>query len=252
VFAPDYFRIYRRKLSRDYVVAIGFVQSLRGNWISTYRAFSYTYGQQVYRRIQSFLGMVSVFPGPVTSFRTDILAQLKIDNDNVTEDFDITLQVHRKNLGKILYIPKAVNYTQDPQSFSDFCKQSSRWYTGFFQGIQEYHIGLGRQRIDIGIGLQLLQTIFFLIQAFILFPIVMITTHHWLAIPLAVTVDFILTSALTIASAVAIRRWMLLGVLPYFYFLRVTELILYFSAMFKVVLRRHKKASRGWATEGRR
>lgn len=253
VFGPDYFRIYRRKLSREYVVAIGFVQSLRGNWISTYRAFSYTYGQHIYRRIQAFLGMISVFPGPVTSFRTDILPALNIDNTNVTEDFDVTLQVHRKNLGKVLYIPKAISYTQDPQTFSDFCRQSRRWYTGFFQGIRQYHIGLGTQRIDVGIGFQLLQTLFFLIQVFILFPIVMITTHHWLAIPLAITADFILTSAITIISALVIRRWTLLGVLPFFYVLRVTELVLYFSALFKVlVMRGHEEAERGWATEGRR
>ncbi|MGC1177369.1 MAG: glycosyltransferase family 2 protein, partial [Candidatus Saccharimonadales bacterium] len=164
VFSRDYFRIYRRTLSRDYVVAIGFVQSLRGNWISTYRALSYTYGQHVYRRIQSALGMVSVFPGPVTSFRTDILSKLELTGNSLTEDFDITLQVHRKRLGKIKYIPKAINYTQDPQSLRDFCKQSMRWYRGFFQGIKEYRIGLSRQRIDIGIGFQLLQTIVFLIQ----------------------------------------------------------------------------------------
>lgn len=253
VFGPDYFRIYRRKLSREHVVAIGFVQSLRGNWISTYRTFSYTYGQHIYRRIQAFLGMVSVFPGPVTSFRTDILSELNIDNTNVTEDFDITLQVHRKDLGKVLYIPKAVSYTQDPQTFSDFCKQSTRWYTGFFQGIQEYRIGLGRQRIDVGIGFQLLQTIFFLLQVFVLFPIVMITTHHWLAIPLAITADFILTSVITILSAIAVRRWTLFGMLPFFYFLRVTELVLYFSALFKVlIMRSHKEVTHGWDTEGRR
>ena len=253
VFAPNYFSIYRRKISKDYVVAIGFVQSLRGNWISTYRSFSYTYGQHIYRRLQSALGMVSVFPGPVTSFRTDILCKLKIDNNNVTEDFDITLQVHRKNLGKILYIPKAINYTQDPQSFSDFCKQSTRWYTGFFQGIKEYRIGLGRQRIDIGIGFQLLQTLFFLVQVFVLFPVVMIATHHWLAIPLAITADFILTSVITILAAITTRRWTMLGVLPYFYFLRLTELALYFTALFKVLaLRNSQEATHGWATEGRR
>ncbi len=253
VFSSDYFRIYRKKLTKEYVVAIGFVQSLRGNWISTYRAFSYTYGQHIYRRIQSALGMVSVFPGPVTSFRTDILSKIELNGNNVTEDFDMTLQVHRKKLGKIVYIPKAVNYTQDPQSFHDFCKQSMRWYTGFFQGIQEHRIGLHAQRIDFGIGFQLLQTLLFLLQIVVLFPYVMIKTHHWLAIPLAISLDFVLTSAIAVASAVIIKRWTLIGVLPYFYFLRVAEVVMYFTAFFKAfVLREHKTAVNGWATEGRR
>jgi biofilm PGA synthesis N-glycosyltransferase PgaC len=253
LFSPDYFRIYRKKLSSEYVVAIGFVQSLRGNWISTYRAFSYTYGQHVYRRIQAALGMISVFPGPVTSFRTDILSKLELTGNNVTEDFDITLQVHRKKLGKIVYIPKAINYTQDPQSFHDFCNQSMRWYTGFFQGIQEYRIGLGRQRIDIGIGFQLLQTAFFLVQVLVLFPIILIETHHWLAIPIAISIDFILTSVLTILSAIAIKRWTLIGVLPFFYFLRIAEIVMYFTAFIQIfALKRYTSGFKGWATEGRR
>lgn len=253
VFSSDYFRIYRKRLTNEYIVAIGFVQSLRGNWISTYRAFSYTYGQHLYRRIQSFLGMVSVFPGPVTSFRTDILSQLDLTGNNVTEDFDITLQVHRKKLGKIVYIPKAVNYTQDPQSFRDFCKQSMRWYRGFFQGILEYKIGRRAQKIDIGIGFQLLQTLLFLIQVAILFPYVVISTGHWIAIPVAISLDFILTGIIAIISAIVIKRWSLLGTLPYFYFLRTAEIVMYFTAFVEVViLRKFATSAKGWATEGRR
>ena len=127
VFSPDYFKIYRSKLTPDYVVAVGFVQSLRGNWISSYRALTYTFSQHVNRRIQSYLGMISVFPGPITCFRTDILHKLDFEAKTVTEDFDITLQVHRYHMGKIVYIPRAVNYTQDPQSLKDFCKQTQRW-----------------------------------------------------------------------------------------------------------------------------
>jgi cellulose synthase/poly-beta-1,6-N-acetylglucosamine synthase-like glycosyltransferase len=234
-------------------VAIGFVQSLRGNWISTYRAFSYTYGQHFYRRIQSALGMVSVFPGPVTSFRTDILSKLDINGNNVTEDFDITLQVHRKKLGKILYIPKAINYTQDPQSYHDFCKQSMRWYRGFFQGIKEYRIGLHAQRIDVSIGFQLFQTALFVFQILVLFPIVIIETHYFWAIPLAIAIDFVMTSAITLASSVVIKRWALIGVLPYYYFLRFTEVFLYFTAFTEIIiLRKSTSAAKGWATEGRR
>ena len=253
VFSADYFYIYRAHLSDEYVVAIGFVQSLRGNWISNYRAFSYTYGQHVFRRVQSALGMVSVFPGPVTSFRTDILSQLDINGHNVTEDFDITLQVHRKRLGKMLYIPKAINYTQDPQTFHDFCKQSMRWYRGFFQGIQEYQIGLHRQRIDIGIGFQLLQSAFFLVQILVILPTVMLLTHRWLEIPVALAIDFIFTGILTLGSALAIKRWALIGVLPYFYFLRIAEIVMYFTAFIEIlVLKRTTSGLKGWATEGRR
>ena len=88
VFGKDYFRIYRRKLTGDkYAVAVGFVQSLRGNWISHYRSFTYTYSQHIIRRAQSWFNMISVFPGPITCFRTAIIKDLDFNVDSLTEDF---------------------------------------------------------------------------------------------------------------------------------------------------------------------
>jgi cellulose synthase/poly-beta-1,6-N-acetylglucosamine synthase-like glycosyltransferase len=254
IFSPDYFRIYRRKLDvRKFAVAVGFVQSLRGNWISTYRALTYTFSQHVNRRIQSKLGMISVFPGPITCFRTDILKHLDFEAESMTEDFDITLQVHRKRLGKIVFIPKAINYTQDPQTLRDFCKQTQRWQRGFFQGVRKYRIGLHRQRIDVSLGFQMMQTILFLIQLSILFPLIIITTNNWKIIPVAIAADFILNSAIAIWASVVSKRWMLLGALPYFYFLRWVEIIIYLSAFFEVIVfQRFKTNVKGWATEGRR
>lgn len=253
LFCADYFRIYRANLIDDYVVALGFVQSLKGNWISTYRAICYTYGQHVFRRVQSALGMVSVFPGPVTSFRTDILKELDINSDHLTEDFDFTLQVHRKKLGKIKFIPKAINYTQDPQSFSDFSKQSMRWYRGFFQGITEYRIGLHRQAIDIGLGVQIAQIALLIAQVGLLFPYILYKTHHWMIISIAIATDFIINSAIVMMSSVLAKRWNMLGVLPYFYFLRTAEIIMFLTAFIEVViLKKFRKGITGWATEGRR
>jgi cellulose synthase/poly-beta-1,6-N-acetylglucosamine synthase-like glycosyltransferase len=254
IFSPDYFRIYRRKLDpKKYAVAVGFVQSLRGNWISTYRALTYTFSQHVYRRVQSWLGMISVFPGPITCFRTDILSQLDFEAKSLTEDFDITLQVHRKRLGKILFIPKAVNYTQDPQTLRDFCKQTQRWQRGFFQGVKKYHIGIQGQRIDISLGFQMLQAVLFLVQVCVLFPLVIRETHSWLIIPVAFAADFILNSLIAIWAMIIIRRWNILGALPYFYFLRWLEIGIFLWAFVEImILRRFQVEVRGWATEGRR
>jgi cellulose synthase/poly-beta-1,6-N-acetylglucosamine synthase-like glycosyltransferase len=254
IFSPNYFRIYKRKLNaQKYAVAVGFVQSMRGNWISTYRALAYTYSQHVTRRIQSWLGMISVFPGPITCFRTDIIAKLDFKGSSLTEDFDITLQVHRKKLGRILFIPGAVNYTQDPQSLRDFCKQNLRWQRGFFQGVKKYKIGLRPHKIDLSLGFSMAQTLFFLLQMFVLIPIVIYFTGNWLIIPVAIAADIVLNGFIAMASSVVIRRWNLLGALPYFYFLRWLEVGIYVLAFFEViVLKRFQTEVRGWVTEGRR
>jgi cellulose synthase/poly-beta-1,6-N-acetylglucosamine synthase-like glycosyltransferase len=254
IFSQDYFRHYRSKLDpQKYAVAVGFVQSLRGNWISTYRALTYTYSQQVARRVQSHLGMISVFPGPITCFRTDIIKDLEFGGSSLTEDFDITLQVHRKKLGKILFIPKAVNFTQDPQSLSDFCKQNMRWQRGFFQGVKKYGIGLHGQRIDISLGYQMLQTLLFLVLLFVWLPYAIIVTGNWMIIPVVVAVDIILNGTIALFSSVAAKRWMLIGALPYFYFLRWIETGIYVKAFFEViVMKRFQEEIIGWSTAGRR
>lgn len=254
IFSANYFKIYKAKLDpKKYAVAVGFVQSLRGNWISTYRALTYTFSQHVYRRVQSKLNMISVFPGPITCFRTDILKHLDFKAKTVTEDFDITLQVHRKKLGNIVYIPKAINYTQDPQTLRDFCKQTQRWQRGFFQGVKKYRIGLRPERIDISLGFQMLQTVMFLIQVLVLFPIIIHATHSYLVIPVAFAADFILNSIIAIWASFAAKRWMLLGALPYFYFLRALEIIIYISAFVEIIiLKKYNDDTKGWSTSGRR
>lgn len=254
IFSQDYFRHYRSKLDpQKYAVAVGFVQSLRGNWISTYRALTYTYSQQVTRRVQSHLGMISVFPGPITCFRTDIIKDLEFGGVSLTEDFDITLQVHRKKLGNILFIPKAVNYTQDPQTLTDFCKQNMRWQRGFFQGVQKYRVGLHGQRIDMSLGFQMLQTLIFLALLFIWTPYVIAVTGNWLIIPVAIAADIILNGFIALFSSVVAKRWMLIGALPYFYFLRWIEIGIYIKAFFEViVMKRFQDEVIGWSTAGRR
>lgn len=254
IFSQDYFKIYKSKLNaKKYAVAVGFVQSMRGNWISTYRALTYTYSQHVTRRIQSHLGMISVFPGPITCFRTDILGKLDFAAESLTEDFDITLQVHRKKLGKIVFIPGAINYTQDPQSLTDFCKQNLRWQRGFFQGVKKYRVGLHAKKIDLSLGFQMAQTLLFLIQIFVVLPIVIALTHRWMIIPVAISADIILNSIIALASSVAARRWNLIGALPYFYFLRWTEIAVYVMAFVEImILGKFKSEIKGWGTEGRR
>lgn len=254
IFCPDYFRIYRKRLNHNkYAVAVGFVQSMRGNWISDYRAVSYTYSQHVTRRVQAKVGMVSVFPGPITCFRTDILNKLDFDTGSFTEDFDVTLQVHRKRLGKILYIPKAVNYTQDPQTLKDFIKQNSRWQRGFFQGVRKYKIGLRTQLIDLSLGFQMMQAVFYLFQMGVIIPFMIATTGNWKLLPAVIAADFVVTGVITILSSAVIRRWSLIGALPYFYMLRWLEIAIFVVAFIEVyILRRFSDGVRGWGTEGRR
>lgn len=255
IFGADYFRHYRKHLDANkYAAAVGFVQSMRGNWISRYRSFSYTYGQHIFRRIQGWFGMISVLPGPVTCFQTKILKDLDFVTGSLTEDFDLTLQIHRKRLGRIRFIPEAVNFTQDPKTLRDFYKQTARWQRGFFQGVRAYRIGTRRQRIDISIGYQLLETCVYVAQVGFIFPYLAFVHHNIKLVGIIILGDYLVLCVLAVLSAAAAKRPSLLLAVPYYFPMRLLELYIFLAAFVEVIiLRRFNSMSTvGWETGGRR
>lgn len=254
VFCADYFKIYKKHLdAKKWVACVGFVQSMPGNWIAKYRSFSYTYGQHIFRRLQSWLHIITVLPGPVTCFKTSIIKKLDFETESLTEDFDLTLQIHRKRLGKIRFIPEAINYTQDPRTLRDFINQTLRWQRGFFQGLRKYHIGFRPTRIDAGIGYQVMESVYYILQLLVIMPIFLATTHDYSGAVSLFMADFGAIVVLAVFSAIAAHRPSILISLWYFYVLRFLELALFIWAFLEVIVfRRFKTVARGWKTEGRR
>jgi cellulose synthase/poly-beta-1,6-N-acetylglucosamine synthase-like glycosyltransferase len=254
IFSKNYFRIYYQYLNReDCSAVVGFVQSMGGNWLANYRSFSYTYGQHIFRRIQSWFGMIAVLPGPVTCFNSDIIKDLDFDTSSLTEDFDLTLQLHRKKLGRIRFVPEAINYTQDPRTIKDFYGQTLRWQRGFFQGVRKYKIGQRPRKIDFGIGYQLLETIYYLIQLLVILPVLWLGMHQPQAALALILADFSVIALLAVFAATVTKRPVILLTLSYFYFLRLFELLIFLQAFIEIIiLRRFKIVQKGWATEGRR
>lgn len=254
IFDKDYFRIYRRNLSPKYVAAVGFVQSLKGNWLCTYRCFSYTYGQHLFRRLQSWLGMILVMPGPVTSYRTDIIRHLNFSTGSLTEDFDITVQIHRQRLGKIKYIPDAVNYTQDPRGLHDFYKQTLRWYRGWFQGVMRYRLGFGMQLIDVNFFFQIFEIISLGIIIGTAVTLMLHTNILHSGLFKVMLTDLAITGALAVFVAMLTKRLRIIFVLPVVFLLRFVELCIYIQAFVEIVILRkfENRKEVGWQVAGRR
>ena len=253
IFDKNYFRIYTKKLSSEFVAAVGFVQSMRGNWLAKYRCFSYTLGQHIYRRLQSWFGVIAVMPGPISCYRTDILKNLDFETGSLTEDFDITLQIHRNKYGKIAYIPEAISYTQDPRTINDFTKQTMRWNRGFFQGLKRYKIGLKTQRIDLCILVLLADALFFMFQLFVVIPLIFYYTHSFMAVITWLLIDYLVVMTLYIFSALATGRKYMLISLPYYYVIKTAELGMFLYAFSEIfIFNKHQTNVVGWETAGRR
>jgi cellulose synthase/poly-beta-1,6-N-acetylglucosamine synthase-like glycosyltransferase len=252
-FAPNYFRVFRSRLRIKYAAATGYVRSLPAGPISQYRVFEYTIGLEIHRRFQAKTHTVTVIPGPTSCFRADVFEKLNFATGSLTEDFDATLQIHRNKMGKILFIPQAVAYTQDPKNIRDFVKQISRWYRGTLQGVREYKIGRRPQRIDAYLSYQIFQNFLFFANYFILVPIVSIA-HHSAAILSEIFIfDVVLTWVLTLAVAARSQRWDILSAFPFIYACRYISMFVFMRSFIEVIiLRRFKHTKGSWSTAGRR
>jgi cellulose synthase/poly-beta-1,6-N-acetylglucosamine synthase-like glycosyltransferase len=115
----------------------GYVSSKRYNWITACREIDYIIGQTIFKRAQSIIGYIYVMPGCATAIRTSVLKSLSFYHDTVTEDLDLTFQIHLKELS-IHYDMEAVVYTQDPPNLTSYIRQMKRWYGGGWQNIRKY------------------------------------------------------------------------------------------------------------------
>lgn len=252
-FAPNYFKVFRRELRTENAAATGYIRSLPGKRISEYRVYEYTVGMEIHRRIQTLLNVVPVIPGPTSCFRADVFEKVNFDNRSLTEDFDVTLQLHRKKLGKIQFIPGAVAYTQDPKSLKDYTKQIQRWNRGGLQSMLRYKIGRRASSIDAYLTYQILQNLLFFASYLIWVPYLTITRHTWSAIAAAFVIDVFVTFIITFLTASRTRRWDVVSAFPQVYVLRWVSLGVFLQAFVDVViLRKYRHTDGSWENHATR
>lgn len=252
-FATNYFAEFRGKLRKKYAAATGYIKSLPGAGVSEFRVYEYTIGLEIHRRFQALSHTVPVIPGPTSCFRADVFKKLDFANKSFTEDFDVTLQLHRKKLGKIQYIPSAVAYTQDPKTIKDFSKQITRWYRGLMQSVERHKIGRKPDRIDMYLSFQIIQNMLFFVNYLIIMPIIAAQRQSTEVFATAFLTDVIITFVLTFIVAARSGRWDILSAYPYIYALRWVSLFIFIKSIFEVTILRRFKVSDGvWSTSGRR
>lgn len=252
-FARDYFYVFRRHLQPKYAVATGYVKSLPGYSISQYRVYEYTIGMELHRRFQALTQTVPIIPGPTSCFRSDVFTQLDFTVKALTEDFDVTLQLHRKKLGKVQFIPGAVAYTQDPRNVSDFMQQITRWNRGILQGAHRHNIGFRLQRIDAYLSYQILQNLIFFVNYALVMPYIAFRRHSPALLATLFLFDVATTLILTALVSLRSRRWDILSAFPQIYILRWLTLFIFLRAFIEVtILRRFQETDATWSTKDRR
>lgn len=252
VFSESYFQQLKARLNNSFVAATGHVQSLKGGWISKYRTYEYTIGLEIMRRIQNFLGVIPVIPGATCILRTDIIKDLDFTVSSLTEDMDLTIQIHRKRLGRIAFIPQAKAFTQDPKDFHDYYKQLTRWYRGAWQVMSRHKLGLRPHKVDAYMGYMIIEEIVLLLEITVL-PLVAWWGQNYGPLALMFLNDLVIFFAFTLWAARINRRPDIIAAFPMFYVLRFVNLFVFMKSWYEIVVQ-HKftSAAPGWTTAGRR
>ena len=233
IFSLNYFEEITRHFHPDVAAVCGQVKSLQNNWITSYRALEYTIFQDFYKTVQNKFNLVGVMPGPATCFNSKVLAQLDFSNDTATEDFDMTVQVHRQKLGRIVYAPAAHSWTQDPPTLPIYIRQISRWYTGFFQVMKKHRVGSKLRGIDVMLFIQMMDGFFYVAQLALLAAISLLQFGRIDFIAILAT-DFMVLFILASYAAARMKRIDLVTPLPFYYALRIVSLVLFVWAAIKV------------------
>ncbi|HLH71891.1 MAG TPA: glycosyltransferase [Chloroflexota bacterium] len=151
--APDYLTQILPVVSRkDVACAVGQVKSQwrKSNIISLYRTYVYALWQAIHKRFQGWTNSVTIASGCSTTWKVSVMSQLEFDHRLSTEDFDLTIQVHRKHLGRIAYVHKAVVWTQDPFTIATYRKQMQRWVRAWWEVVRKHKLGLRIVRVQSG------------------------------------------------------------------------------------------------------
>ncbi|WP_051370963.1 glycosyltransferase family 2 protein [Mesorhizobium loti] len=92
-----------------------------------------------------------IAPGFASIYRTSALRLIDITAPGlVIEDFNMTFEVQRKQLGRVAYSPKARCSSEDPFNLNDYRKQVQRWYLGFWQTVRRHGVWPGRFWLSLG------------------------------------------------------------------------------------------------------
>lgn len=233
ILDQDFIKNIEESFQDSKVMAVaGYVKSLSDNWLTACRQIDYLIGQEVHKQAQSHLDALFVIPGCAAAFRTKIFKRLiSFDHDTLAEDLDFTYKYHEKNL-KVAYNKKAIVYTQDPATLSDYVRQLRRWNAGNWQNLLKHYRVLDKPGNALQLSLIYCEGLIF---PLLLLIALVVNIKAFLVFYLF---NFIITFAFAIFGAVRDRRTDLLWASPIYLFLAFIHYGIFIEQFIQEVLLR--------------
>lgn len=215
---------------------VGNVTSHKKGFISAYRTYEYGLSHLIFKNAQNVMKVITVAPGCASLYRSDVFERLDFSNHTLTEDFDLTLQIHKKKLGQIIFEPKAIVITQDPLTLKDYWNQIVRWYSGLWQNIFLHKLYIPNRKINLEIILLMLD--FFLVLASFSYLVM----HPQLLIKLVATMYLSMLFFSVLIIAIQKKFWAILYT-PLFFLLYLINIIAYIFSFLRVIFSSKKRLS---------
>ena len=112
------------------------------------QALEYVVSLNLDRRAQAALNVMAVVPGAAGAFRKSAVFEAGgYSTDTLVEDADLTVSLLAQGW-KIPYEPRAIAYTEAPQTISDVVRQRRRWSYGTVEVVAKH----GRHMFDVRSG----------------------------------------------------------------------------------------------------
>jgi len=110
----------------------------RRNLLTRLQAFEYAVSMELGKHMQALLNTIMVIPGALGAFRRETVRQIgSLDIDTITEDFDLTLKLH-KVPGRVVFASDAVAWTVAPTRLGGWIRQRLRWSRGEFDTFRKH------------------------------------------------------------------------------------------------------------------
>ncbi|MGF7155354.1 glycosyltransferase [Novosphingobium gossypii] len=124
----------------------------RVNLVTRWQAVEYITAQNLERRALAGFEAMTVVPGAVGAWRRAALDEVGgYPEDTLAEDQDLTIAIQRKGW-RVTFDPRAVAWTEAPESFAALAKQRFRWAFGTLQCLWK-HRRVIAERKPSGLGL---------------------------------------------------------------------------------------------------
>jgi cellulose synthase/poly-beta-1,6-N-acetylglucosamine synthase-like glycosyltransferase len=117
--------------------------SFLGRLVTAHRSRIYALTQRLLKYGQTWrvINATHIVPGFASLYRTHVLPNITINPRGlVIEDFNMTFEVYRKQLGQVGFAVNAKAFTQDPVTVHDYIKQTKRWALGLWQTVRRHRL----------------------------------------------------------------------------------------------------------------